>query len=271
MARLGFDPFADDAGETVDVQVRREGAALSARVVRSGPEGEKGRRELSSPTTDCSELFRAVELAVAIAIDPRAGIVRPPAPVEPRAPEPAPAVVPPPPPPPVVAPEKPTPIQFQIGLGPSGSLGTGPTPTFGFSLIAGFRRGLLEIDLGGRVELPAGLQLQVGRLTTQVVVGNLSGCLAASAVRACVLGELGGLRVTSEGLTPPATQTAVMASLGVRLGLHFGVLQYLALRPFLDVAAALARTSVVADGRVVWATSPVMGTVGLVVLITTGS
>ncbi len=194
MARLGYNPFGDDGNETVEVQLRRSGNTLSARVIRSGAEGETGRRELTSPTADCSELFRALELAVAISVDPRAGLVRPSAP-----PTQAPVTAPPPP---VVAiaPERPpVPTFFHLGLGPTGSLGTGPTPTFGFGLIAGFRHGLFELDLGGRVELPSGLALSPGSISTQAVVGNLSACLAVSIIRACGLGEVGALRVTSIG------------------------------------------------------------------------
>jgi hypothetical protein len=263
-ARLGYEPFGDDASETVEVQLRRSGDTLTAQVIRSGAKGETGRRELTSPTTDCSELFRALELAVAIAIDPRAGLARPalPAP-QPAVVASAPAVVTP-------IQEPPVPTFFQIGLGPSGSLGTGPTPTFGFALVGGLRHGLFELNLGGRVELPAGLGLSPGSISTQVVVGNLSGCLAMSAIRACAVGELGALRVTSTGLTPAAQQTAVLADLGVRLGLHLQLWEHLALRPFLDVAASLARTAVLADGKAVWVTSPVMGSLGLVLLVTSG-
>ena len=70
-ARLGADPFTDEASEAVSVRVSRTGGSLSALVLRSGPEGERGRRELTSPTLACTELYRALELAVAIAIDPR--------------------------------------------------------------------------------------------------------------------------------------------------------------------------------------------------------
>ncbi len=264
MARLGYEPFRDDANETVEVQVHRSGNSLSARVVRSGAEGETGRRELTSPTTDCTELFRALELAVAIAIDPRAGLVRPSAtatqtPVV----APVPSVV--------VAPAKPpVPTFFHLGVGPTGSLGTGPRPTFGFALFGGLRHGLLELNLGGRVELPAVMGLSPGSISTQTVVGNLTVCLAVSVIRACALGEAGALRVTSTGLTPAAQQTAVLADLGVRLGLHLQLSEHLALRPFLDVAASLARTAVLADGRAVWVTSPVIGTLGTALVITSG-
>lgn len=267
-ARLGYDPFADDASETVEVQVRRVDDSLSARIVRSGHEGETGRREVTSPTTDCSELFRVLELAVAIAIDPRAGIVRPSASTSPRA-DPTPAAAPPPDVAGVT--EKPgVPTIFLLGVGPSGSLGTGPTPTFGFGLFGGLRRGRLELGLGGRVELPAGLEVSPGSISTQAVVGNLTVCLSISIVSACALGELGALRVASRGLTIAAQQTAVLAGLGARVGAHFQPFEYLAFRPYLDLTGTLGRTAVLADGKAVWVTPPVAGTVGVAVLVTSG-
>ncbi len=266
MARLGYEAFTDDASDTVDVQLRRAGDTLTAQVVRSNAGGETGRRELTSPTTDCSELFRALELAVAIAVDPRAGLIRPTAkPTQPSvvAPVPVPVAV-------TAEATPPTPTFFHLGMGPTGSLGTGPTPTFGFGLVAGFRRGHFELGVGGRVELPSVLALSPGSISTQAVVGNLSACLAVSILRACALGEVGALRVTSAGLTPPAQQTAVLADLGVRIAVHLQLSQHLALRPFLDLAASLARTAVFADGKAVWTTYPVFGTLGLALLLTSG-
>lgn len=268
-ARLGYQPFSDEGIEMVEVQLRRSGNALAAQVIRFNAGQETGRREMRSPTTDCSELFRAIELAVAIAIDPRAGLVRPMPPV-------ARPVVPPAPPPtsfaraPRESEPPPTPTLFHIGLAPTGSLGTAPAPTLGFALLGGLRHGLFELSLGGRVELPVSLILAPGTIRTQALVGSLNACLAVSVIRACALGELGALRVTSTGLTPPAQQTAILADLGMRLGVHLQFFKHFALRPFLDVAAALTRTVVLADGKAVWVTSPVLGTLGLAVLITSG-
>jgi hypothetical protein len=274
-ARLGRNPFAADAVDGVEVQVRRTGSTLTAEIVRFSGGIQSGRRELSSPTTDCGELFQALGLALAIAIDPRAGLIRPE--VTPQATPAAPAPVPPPVvPPPVVPPvaAASTPLQprvpttFQVGVAPTGSLGTGPTPTFGLALFVGLRHGLFALDLGGRVELPTGLDLAPGRIATQAVVGDLDACLAVSVLRACALAELGVLRVTSDGLTPPAQQTVVLADLGLRLAVQLQLFDHLALRPFLDVGAALTRTAVIADGERVWVTPPLIGTIGISVLVT---
>lgn len=262
VARLGTVPFADDATETVEVRVLRSGEALTAQVSRYGPAGESGRRELSSPTLDCSELFRALELAVAIAIDPRAGLVRPAVKAAP-APLPVPTHVEEREPPAA-------PTLFHLGLGVSGSYGTGPTATAGFVVFAGLKHRQLEVSLGGRVELPAGLAVGSGHLGTQLMLGDLAACMAISAFRACGTGQLGALRMSSEGLLPGVQQTSLVASAGARLALVFSLSEHWALRPFVEVTASLTRLTVVSEGTPVWASAPVAGNAGLALVLKSG-
>src|SRR5437868_2945637 len=73
-ARLGTDPFVEVSPDVIEVDIGAHAKTLTARVVRKTAGVETGRRELSSPTQDCAELFKTLELAVAIAIDPRAGL-----------------------------------------------------------------------------------------------------------------------------------------------------------------------------------------------------
>jgi hypothetical protein len=265
-ARLGYDPFSDEAVDTVTVQLSRASNGLRATVIRLSGETEAGRRELNSPTGDCSELFRALELAVSLAIDPRAGLIRAP-PQPPPAPAPVPATLP------VAAvlpaaPKPRTPTIWAVALSPTGSVGTGPTPTFGFALVGAMRHGFFELNIGVRAEFSSILSLSPGLVRTQVIVGQLGTCLAIAVVRACVQGEGGALRVTSAGLSPPAQETVGIANLGLRFGLHLQLSTHFALRPFVDITASLARTVVLASGKEVWATSPVNGTLGLALAFT---
>ena len=48
------------AVDSVKVQLRRISGTLSAQVVRFSGDRETGRRDLTSPTTDCGELFQAL-------------------------------------------------------------------------------------------------------------------------------------------------------------------------------------------------------------------
>ncbi|MBL8951859.1 MAG: hypothetical protein JNK82_13840 [Myxococcaceae bacterium] len=246
--RLGYEPFTEGGDDVIEVVITSSGQALSARIV-----GKRGRRELASPTTDCTELFKALHLAVAIAIDPRAGLVSPP-------PEPLPAAPPAPKPPP------PTPLTFHAGAGLLGAAGTGPQVTGGLSALAGLRYGLFQADVGGRVELPVGVQLEAARVTTQALAAEGAGCLAVSLARACLLFTLGGLRVQG----PDVGTVLVLATAGTRLAADWQFSKLFIARAFFDLAAHLARTTVLYRGVTVWEMPPVMGTLGLALLLTSG-
>lgn len=295
-ARLGLDPFADDALVELRVQVRRTGRSLTAHVSQRGAGGAKRERELSSPTLDCSELFRAIELAVALAIDPRAGLVplpppKPepmtaPPPPAPAVPEPEPEPVKPQPEPapepevlkPLPAPEPaPAPVQppgpaldWHLGVAPAFSLNTGPGPTFGAVLLAGLHRGYFEANVGGRVELGSSLDAKPGQVQTQLTLGSLDVCVAVQWVRGCVLADVGALRVTSSGLASPAHTAALYADLGARLAVELPVSRQLVVRPFLDIATPVARATVLVDGAPVWSSPAFSGTLGVALMVRAG-
>jgi hypothetical protein len=111
--RLGASPFGDGASEKILVQVSPVAdGTLRATVTRMVDGAEAGKRELSSPAADCRDLFQAVELAVAMAMDPRGAA---PAPAAVAAPESAPAVVSL-----AAAPEpRPSTLAFRVSTGPS--------------------------------------------------------------------------------------------------------------------------------------------------------
>ncbi len=90
--RVGLNPFSQDASDRVLVQVSRAAdGSLRATLSRFTSGSETGRRELTSQGASCRELFQALELAVALAVDSP-----PPATLAPSAP-PAPSAAPEPP------------------------------------------------------------------------------------------------------------------------------------------------------------------------------
>lgn len=269
-ARLGPEPFDEAASDAVEVTLARTGAGLTARVVRRTQEAEVGRRELSSPTTDCSELFRAVELAVAIAIDPRAGLVRPPPP-PPTAPTSQPPAESAAPPAESIAQAPPAPPQrafgFHAGAGIAGVVGSGPRPTGGVTVLSGLTRGWVEVGVGGRFELPVRLALESGAsVSTEAFLGELSGCGVWRGGRLCALAAAGALRIVGQGLSLGTVDRAAAVVLaGVRLAYDWRVATSLVVRPSLDVSFALTRTSVTSD-TVVWQTPPVTGSLAITFL-----
>jgi hypothetical protein len=131
-ARLGRDPFRDrpeEAELAIVVSVRRRGQALEASIGLDDLHGAAGglpvgrepigRRRLRSRGADCKQLFAALELALALAIDPNA-LSTPPA-SEPRSDSPA-SPNPPPPQEKVASQEKATSSKeaaAQTGPGPA--------------------------------------------------------------------------------------------------------------------------------------------------------
>ena len=95
---MGRDPFAADASRVLTVRFRHRSNRWSARITaRDASHEGDGVRELSRRTETCAALADAVELAVALAIDPDAPLApqRPPEPTCPPPVEcPAPAVCP---------------------------------------------------------------------------------------------------------------------------------------------------------------------------------
>jgi hypothetical protein len=79
--RVGVNPFGAGAKEQIVVQISlRPDGSLLATLNRALNGADPGKRELTAPTADCGNLFQALELAVAMVLDPQKGI--------PKAPEP---------------------------------------------------------------------------------------------------------------------------------------------------------------------------------------
>lgn len=216
--RLGYDPFSPEATRTVTATVRGTGRgsarALMARIVLSNAAGERsGRREITSPRLDCQDLAPAMELAVALAIDPLSAtrleappadaaqgdlIVRelggaeepkpgagPPAPVAPPLPPPP---LPPPPtsstPPTPPAPRQTSPREpTRVRLGAGTFLGLGGAPSLlypGFLLQLGFRETRWSVSIELRGDVPIEVEAAAAppaRISTWQLLGALVPCV----------------------------------------------------------------------------------------------
>ena len=70
-ARLGYEPFAEQAEDHLRATIRQSGHTLEALIEMRDSQGHlKAERRLFSRQRDCSELASSVELAISIAIDP---------------------------------------------------------------------------------------------------------------------------------------------------------------------------------------------------------
>src|SRR6185295_1250393 len=70
-ARLGYDPFVDGPGRVVRVVLSLSARRLRASIEITDESGDLlGTNQLSPRVRDCDTLASAVELAIALAIDP---------------------------------------------------------------------------------------------------------------------------------------------------------------------------------------------------------
>src|SRR5262249_55413914 len=127
-ARLGYDPFRDDAPRVVTATIALDGRTLRGRVRIDDGGAARGSREMTARPGECADLASALPLAVSIAIDPLSlSRGAPPAPAAagrtdtapPRAPEPAPPRTPEPVPTCLAPAPRTTALAVRAPVGPS--------------------------------------------------------------------------------------------------------------------------------------------------------
>lgn len=271
-AKLGYDPFTDDAPRTLTVSFQKAGGEHRAQIeLRDETGAVTGARKLKSGSQSCGPLADDVAQAIAIVVDPLYLTPPPPpsaspAPAASSAPTPAPTTDEPEPPEPVPAPP---PERFR-GFVHAGSFvlaGTSPAGVgVGFAVGLGVRprdRWSVGIearyDLEGRAAARAGGEVRGGLL-----VGQLVPCLHSGPLLACVVGQLGAFFGRSEGVASPGRRTTLYFAAGARLAVEVPVIgPHLAVRLGLDVLASATRTQLLLDGEEVWISAPVTGTLGV--------
>jgi hypothetical protein len=269
-ARLGYEPFQDDAKTVVTATLSRQGRLLRAVIeLRDASGALTGSREISSQENDCAELASAAALAISIAVDPKSAMRSarearrpPPPPPEPSAgaPPPVPAAPEQKPPPP--APERPDPVFFRAGLDALGVLGAAPKPAFGALLHAGVRWRALSVALEGRADAPAGIPVADGRVSASLFLGTIAACFHSWALVACGLVSAGALSGSNEGATASTHATTPFVSLGGRFGVEVHLIRGLYARGHFDLLGTATRTTLDVDGVPVWRTPPLDGALG---------
>lgn len=273
--RLGYEPFDSAARDTVKVKVLGKDRGLQARIEMIGADGKaKAERVLNSRRSDCADLAPTMALAIAIAIDPfRANappspsVTPPPARAEPpntteppprdQAPVPVPSivVVAPPAPPPEAVPARP-PITGRAALGVVGGIGSAPVRNLGVTVRAGARRAELSIDVEGRADLPASVPLQVGDVSTSLLVASLVPCVHWRMFAGCGLVTGGALRAAGHGLADSRQVTDPYFALGARLAAEIQMTGKLYLVAHADGSAPLITTELQVGGQELWTTPP---------------
>jgi hypothetical protein len=268
-ARLGYEPFNDQADERVRAVIQPSGHGLEARIELTDAKGSpKAERRLVSRQRDCAELASSVELAISIAIDPfRLG----PSPagqgVGARAPEVAnetdPGAAPNASPVALVSPRtplvasRPRSLASQVGAEVVSGLGAAPSRTLGVAAGVGVRGGDLSLGLEGRADLPASTSLRVGEASTALWVASLVPCAHVGRVATCALVTAGALRAAGHGLVEARTVTLPYAAVGARVALAIPLTGRWSLALHGDVTTPLTKSKLQVDGTAVW-TSPIL-------------
>lgn len=263
-ARLGFDPFKDDADVRVEARVSRASKGLAGSISVTDTSGKSlGRRDLTSVTGDCLELASAMELAIAISVDPQ--YLSQPAPLPPPAPAPLAPVVPAP-----VAVQVPAAAvvtsaapDFHAGVGFFASGGISPFPVPGLVLHASLRWSRFILGLEGRADLGSSVSLGGGKIGSSVLLGSIVPCVRLGPAAVCALASFGALQVTADLVVPTHRESSPLILAGTRALVDIRLSQMFSLQPFAEVQAVLTRTTVRWGDQPVWTTFPVTGAAGL--------
>jgi hypothetical protein len=242
-ARLGYDPFREGAPRVIEARIGGEDSGLVGLLEVTEGGAPRGKRQLRSPGTDCVELSGALELSIAIAIDPLASRPRLPLTTEPEPSGPVPVEAPLPP--------RVGPDGF-AAAGFGGSVGAAPGPTAGVELAAGARWPWWSLSLEGRADLGASLPVGQGAVSGGLLFATLAPCGHFSRFGGCLLIAGGGFRAASSGLADSRQETAPFAALGARFLAELRIADRLTVVPHADLLAPLVRTSLWVGTEPVW-------------------
>lgn len=283
-ARLGYEPFDDQAELAVLATVSRVGRTLEARIEITDATGRtSAERKLSSRQSDCTELASAMALAIGIAIDPL-GSSRPKS--DPPAPPPSPPAPPAPAPPPpaviVVREQAPPPVQskvevpatvpttFQVRLGGLGAIGSAPAAVVGGMVQASARRGSFSVALEGRGDLPSSTELyagpvRLGEMQASLLIGSLVPCAHRGVLEGCALLSGGAIRASGRDLPDSRQVSAPFLAVGARVGVDVPLGGVLSAGIHADVLAPITETILRVSSVAVWTSPPISAALGLTI------
>jgi len=270
---LGYSPFREDAPQRVIVRIEASGRGLEGLIEwRNESGGWAGERTFPSRNTNCAELVRAMGFAVALQFQMLAAAqagrpAKPPATTQaPVEVAPAPTLT--------ASPAAGNTLQTTssggsapaITVGAGAAAGVGLSPNVGaFGRLFGtLSWSHLAVELSGEASVPSTLRRADGAgFSQQMLLAGLAGCGVAGRWSACVLGKVGEIRVSGEGVDTPGAASGVFLQTGLRLALTQPLGQRALLLVHGDGLASLTRGIVTIDAMPVWTTPRVAAAVGL--------
>lgn len=271
LARLGYDPFSQDASRVVTATISSSSGGLRAEIeLRDETASAVGSRALTSTTNDCAELAAAMVLAISVAIDPTI-LARPAPEAAPREREPplspeAPLSKPPK----AEAPTSPSPpsppsVRGVLGVLAGGSTGSTPGISFTSAIFGRVQRDRLALEIEGRAHLASTARSSAGAVEASLLLAVLAPCyqvkppsLPQLSSTLCVAIALGALRGEGSGVSVPRRESSLHAAAGPRVGLEWAIARSLALRIGVSAFVPLVETRLVLNTDTVWSSSPVV-------------
>ncbi len=272
--RLGREPFGSDARTTLLCRVGRRAGGLRAviSVVDAGGPGPE--RVLDSPHRDCADLAQAMELTLALAIDPSAvDGASAPVPAEARPPArqaQAEVVRPVTPVSSVVAQEAQVALprarlSAVFGAAVAVDVGLGPGPGLGVAASAGVRGDVWSLELELGATLSTGVDALGGTVRAQLGALSIVPCWWAGRLALCGVARAGVLRGSGEGFAGARSDTAFSAGAGARVSWPVAGGGGVAVRVLAEVTTSIAGGRLVADDRELWRNPPLAAAFGLAV------
>lgn len=289
IARLGYDPFRDDAALALRVRVVARGSTATAEITSSQTGKPVGKRKLTDP--NCDALGESAASAVALLLDPVAAQSTPASPTSrstdvaresalQRAPAAAPQSTPEPPDTAVLPADAPTAVAPSEALPSShraapilygdaaASFGRAFTTLLGVRVGGGLRLASFSVALEGRAETaPSSSRVStVDRLDVSAFSGAVVPCGHVGRFQLCGVVTAGVLEVKDLDVVTPATHANAFAAIGVRPGFEWPLSESWAVRLNGEVGVPLSRTQYSSDGIVRQTASVVEGSLGAGIL-----
>jgi hypothetical protein len=265
-ARLGREPFKPQAERLLTIRLRATHPGFGVAIAVHDAEGTVvGKRELQTKKNDCGELASAMQLAIAIAIDPLHQMPAPapqptaiaepsPPPVEqpqPRAPS---AQIHGPPLPPPALPQPTT--RDHVGVGLRVGASSEPSPTMGLTVHYRRRTGSLSWGLEGRYDSTNETEAKSGQIETSLWAASALLCLHRGALEACALASAGNLQGRGVGFNEARSFSNPYGAAGARLARAFPVQGNFAIIVGGEALARVNSTTLYIDTDEVWTSSP---------------
>jgi hypothetical protein len=280
VSRLGEDPFAPEGKRVFEARIRAQGRALEGLVNLVDEQGNHaGRRRFESSHAECTQLIKAMALAISLAINPNLATseerTMPPAAGQPQvgsaghsAPEPATVSRSPEPTAErASAPERqegsPWPWRFTLGAAMNGAVGAGPEPTLGALAFGRVRRRYASVALEVRYDAPFDHAVGTDSVHSSMWASAIAPCLHLAFARGCGLVLAGDVRAGSQSVDEPQNPHGWFLASGLRAGVEWPVSAGLGFTAQLDGLFTIKPVRIVLDGRPVWRTPLASGALAL--------